>query len=280
MVGATASGKTAYAIEYAQKHGGEIINADSQQVYEGLDIATAKPSQEELYAIKHHLINVIPREQNFSVYEYVNLAKPIIEDISQRGKIPIICGGTGLYIDTLLNNIELQTLPTDEILRKELENTDKEELYNRLQKIDPLACEKIHPNNHKRICRALEVYILTGKTFTELNEISRSAEKKYDVTYVGLTFSNRETLYNRINLRVDKMLETGLLKEVQEAYKKYGNSLTSSAAIGYKELIPYIENAVSLEDCVENVKKATRNYAKRQITWFRKNKQILWTIII
>jgi tRNA dimethylallyltransferase len=276
IVGATGSGKTAYAIKLAEKIGGEIINADSQQIYEGLDIATAKPTKEELSAVPHHLISVIPRTRNFNVFDYIKLAEPIIEDISKRGKSPILCGGTGLYIDTLLQNINLQEMPSDENLRKKLENDDPEKLYRDLLEIDPVACEKIHPNNFKRICRAMEVYLLTGKTFSELNEKSKNYPKKYDVEYIGMTFSNRQNLYNRINSRVDEMVKNGLIEEVTECYKKYANSLTSGAAIGYKELIPYIEGG-NLEECIENVKKATRNYAKRQITWFRKNAQIKWT---
>lgn len=282
VVGATASGKTSLGIELAKKYNGEIISADSMQIYKGLDIASAKPSPEEMQGIPHHLISFLDRNVSFSVSDYVNLANEKIRDILNRKKLPIIVGGTGLYIDSLLNNIKFSEGGSDENYRKELYAVAKEKgneyLHNMLFEIDSLSAENIHMNNLVRVVRALEVFHVTGRRFSEVKAESRLAESPYDSLIIGLNFHDRQILYDRINNRVDEMVKNGLVSEAENIWKM-GNQKTSSNAIGYKELIPYFENTMSLTECIDMIKQETRRYAKRQLTWFRKNTRIRWIFL-
>lgn len=278
VVGPTASGKTALAIKIAKAVNGEIISADSMQIYKGMDIATAKPTADEREQAVHHLIDFLPQDKSFSVADFVTLAREKISDISSRGRIPVIAGGTGLYIDTLIDNITLPNEKGDPDYRKYLADIAKEKgnavLLEMLYEIDPEQAEKLHENNKNRIIRSLEIYKTTGITMSEHIKNSRSVESPYDPIYFGINY-DREVLYDRINKRVDMMLCDGLIEETVEFYKNY-SSRTAASAIGYKELKPYLDSVISLDDAVENLKRATRNYAKRQITWFKRNDRIIW----
>lgn len=282
VCGPTASGKTWLGVELAKKYGGEVISADSMQIYKGLDIASAKPTAEEMQGIPHHLIDFLERNVKFSVSDYVDLANAEIHDVLSRGKIPIIVGGTGLYIDSLLNNIKFSDAGSDEEYRQtlyEISHTKGNDvLHNMLASADPTAAESIHANNIVRVVRALEVIHITGRKFSELKAESRLHESPYNSLIIGLNAANRSDLYDRINMRVDIMVENGL---VEEAYKLWSSDIMATAAnaIGYKELIPYFENNAALDDCIDKIKLETRHYAKRQLTWFRKNERIRWIII-
>lgn len=281
IVGATASGKTALGVELAKKLNGEIISADSMQIYEGLDVTTAKPSQEEMQGIPHHLISIVKRSQNFSVAEYVALANQKIQEISARGKLPILVGGTGLYIDSVVNGLNFtpeQETDTRKKLLARAQTEGNEILYQELQALDPQAAEKIHVNNTVRLVRALEVCLTSGMTFTEYKAKNLSKDSPYEAIILGLNYADRQDLYDRINKRVYQMLDAGMLEEVRQAYAQ-GNIGTASAAIGYKELIPYLGQQASLEDCISMIQQETRRYAKRQLTWFRRNAQIQWLIL-
>lgn len=282
ICGPTASGKSALGVEIAKRINGEIVSADSIQIYKYVDIASAKPTKEEMQGIKHHLIDYVEPYENYSVSRFVEDANKCIDEIVSRNKIPIIVGGTGLYIDTLINNIKLLDDSFSEEVRKELQERLQKEgiekLYEQLQKIDFEASKKIHPNNAVKVLRALEIYYSSGKTLTEQNEQSLSEESRFDNTSICLVPKNREFLYERINKRVDMMLQNGLVDEAERFFNmNYGN--TSAQAIGYKELKPYFDNELSLEECVENLKKATRHYAKRQMTWFRRNENNVYFYI-
>ena len=282
VVGATASGKTALGVEIAKKYNGEVISADSMQVYKGLDIASAKPTTEEMQGIPHHLIDFLERDVVFSVSDYVNLANEKINDIHSRGKLPIIVGGTGLYIDSLLDNVKFLDGGSDEVYREELYSIARENgnefLHNMLKLIDPISAENIHMNNLVRVVRALEVYHVTGRLFSELKVESRMTESPYDSLIIGLNFHDRQILYDRINRRVDEMVKNGLIEEAESLWRA-GGQRTASNAIGYKELIPYFENTMSVSDCIDKIKQETRRYAKRQLTWFRKNTRIQWLFL-
>lgn len=282
IVGATASGKTSLGVELAKIYNGEIISADSMQIYKGLDIASAKPTPEEMQGVPHHLIDFLDRDVTFSVSDYVNLANEKITDIISRGKLPVIVGGTGLYIDSLLNNVKFSDGGSDEAYREELYKVAREKgneyLYNMLVEADPVAAESIHMNNLVRVVRALEVFHITGRRFSELKAESRLIESPYDSLIIGLDFRDRQTLYNRINLRVDEMVSKGLVEEAESIWKT-GGQKTASNAIGYKELIPYFENTMTLDECLDKIKQETRRYAKRQLTWFRKNTRIRWIFL-
>ena len=277
IVGPTASGKTALGIELAQLLDGEVVSCDSMQIYEGLDIATAKPTPEEMQGIPHHLIGIIPRTRKFSVADYAQLARETIADITARGKLPILVGGTGLYADAVLTGMQFEEVPGDpqvrERLMKRLEAEGTDVLYAELQTLDPQAAEKIHPNNAVRLVRALEVCLRTGDTFTAYKQRNAAHPAPYDYLLFGLDWE-REVLYDRIGRRVDQMLAQGLLEEVRNA--RDPAMQTSAAAIGYKELLPYLDGTSDLETCVEEIKRETRRYAKRQMTWFRRNAQICW----
>lgn len=281
VVGPTASGKSDLAVEICLKYNGEVVSADSMQIYKGMDIATAKPSKEEKCGIPHHMMDFLDSAEQFSVAEYQRLAADYITDITSRGKLPVVVGGTGLYIDTLLDNIKLVDENSTEQLREELfERAEKEgaqTLLDELKKIDPEYAQKLHPNNVKRIVRALEIWYASGITMTRQAELSR-AESPYEVCFIGLDALNRQYLYDRINKRVDIMLENGLLDEAKDSLVLNG-AATSSQAIGCKELKPYLDGKISLGAATENLKQATRRYAKRQLTWFRRNQRIKWIYI-
>lgn len=282
VVGATASGKTSLGVELAKKYNGEVISADSMQIYKGLDIASAKPTTEEMQGIPHHLIDFLDRDVSFSVSDYVKLANEKIKDIISREKLPIIVGGTGLYIDSLLNNVKFSEGGSDEVYREKLYAIAREKgneyLYNILLETDPVSAETIHMNNLVRVIRALEVFHVTGRRFSELKAESRLIESPYDSLIIGLNFHDRQILYDRINKRVDEMLKMGLVDEAKNVWKA-GNQKTASNAIGYKELIPYFENTMTISECVDRIKQETRRYAKRQLTWFRKNTRIQWIFL-
>lgn len=280
IVGPTASGKTALSIKIAKQFGGEIVSADSMQIYKGMPIASAVPTEEERSGIPHHFIEVLEPTQRFTVADYVSKAHIVIADIHRRGKTPIIVGGTGLYIDSLLQNISFTDEEYDPEIRTalsaEAEEKGIEVLYRRLTEIDPKTAARLHQNDKKRIIRALEVYTRTGRTFTEQNEASRLIESPYNATIIGIRFADRQKLYDRINRRVDIMLENGLLNEARASLARSSRYPTASAAIGHKELYGYLNGELTLEQAVENLKQATRRYAKRQMTWFNRNENIHW----
>lgn len=279
IVGPTASGKTKLSIELAKRLNGEIISADSMQIYKEMNIGTAKPTIEEQGNIQHYMLNFISPNKRYSVSDYTKQARKHIEEILQKGKVPIIVGGTGLYIDSLINEIEFVEQPTDFEYRNELEKIAKEQglenLYKMAKEIDCEAAEKISSNDRKRIIRILEIYKQTGKTKTQLDIESRQKQLKYDYKVFGINME-RQNLYSRINLRVDKMMENGLVKEVEEIYSKYNEFPTAMQGIGYKEVVEYLNKNITQEEMIEKIKQESRRYAKRQLTWFRKNKNIIW----
>ena len=281
VIGPTASGKSDLAVEICRHFGGEVVSADSMQIYKGMDIATAKPTEEEKKNIPHHMMDFLDNSEDYSVALYQQAASECIADIYSRGLLPVVCGGTGLYVDTLLNNVKLSEDSCDEELRRSLlkraEDEGADKLLEEVRAFDPEYAEKLHSNNIKRIVRALEVYKTTGTTMTEQTELSKQASP-YDVCFIGLDAENRQFLYDRIDRRVDIMFERGLENEARE-YLASANGSTSAQAIGYKELKPYIDGEISLEEADENLKRATRRYAKRQLTWFRRNERINWLLI-
>ena len=279
ICGPTASGKTALSIELAKKINGEIVSCDSMQIYKEMDIGTAKPTKEEMQEIPHYMINTIFPNERYSVADYKKDAKKAIREIIKKGKVPIIVGGTGLYVDSLIYEIEYPDIKFDEKYRQELEEQVRkdglEKLYNKAKKIDPEAMLKISSNDKKRILRVLEIYKATGKTKTEQERKSTEKEPEFDYLVYGLNMP-REKLYERINLRVDIMIKQGLIKEVEEIYKKYNEFPTAMQGLGYKEVVEYLEGHLTKEEMIEKIKQETRRYAKRQMTWFRKNKQTIW----
>ena len=279
ICGPTASGKTALSIKLAKEINGEIISSDSMQIYKDMDIGTAKPSEEEMQGIPHHLIGFIEPNQRYSVAEFKKIAEEKIEEILAKGKTPIIVGGTGLYVDSLIYGIEYQNIEFDEKYRNELEERVEKEglekLYEEAKKIDPQAIEKISINDKKRILRILEIYKATGKNKTEQEIESRKNEVKYDYKVFAINWE-REVLYERINKRVDTMIQQGLIQEVQNLLKKYKEFPTAMQGLGYKEVVEYLQGITTYEEMVEKIKMETRRYAKRQITWFKKNKQTIW----
>ena len=282
VVGPTASGKTAVGIELAKEYNGEVVSADSMQIYKGMDIATAKPDEEEMQGIPHHLISELEPTSSFSVAGYVKLAQQKIEDIAARGKLPILVGGPGLYVSSLIDNINFDNAITDGSVRRKLteeaERIGNEAMLERLRKVDPEAAEKIPAANLVRIIRALEVYEVTGIPFSKHKELNRMQDSLYNACMIGLTYKDRSVLYDRINRRVDIMLEKGLIEECRAVYvnEKLG---TACQAIGYKEFIPYFEGTKPKEECINKIKQYSRNYAKRQLTWFRRDERIRWVEI-
>lgn len=276
VIGPTASGKTAVSVELAKIYNAEIISADSMQIYKGMDIASAKPTEEEKQGIVHHLMDFLPANEKYSVARYCADAGKKADEIRSRNKNIIVCGGTGLYVDSFLGNISFEEQPDNAEVRNKLKIRLEEEgigtLFEELREIDPETAEALHINNEGRIIRALETYILTGEKPSVLRERSREKPSPYETVYIFLNYENRETLYDRINKRVDIMIERGLIEEAREYFSLDG-SFTSSQAIGHKELVPYLRGEISLDDATENLKRATRNYAKRQLTWFRRNKE-------
>ncbi len=279
VVGPTASGKTSLAVKLAKKFDGEVISADSMQIYKGMDIATAKPDAEETSGIPHHLISIISPDEEFSVSRFCNLAGEAVKDIVSRGKVPVLAGGTGLYVDNFLGNTTFLENTKNDAIRKELnERVQKEgteSLYNELKEKDPSAAEKIHPNNALKIIRALEIFYSSGMTLTNQNELSHLNESPYESLIIGLNATDRDFLYDRINRRVDIMVEMGLLEETKKFYETETAS-TACQAIGYKEMKPYLDGLISLDEAKDNLKQATRRYAKRQLTWFRRNEKTKW----
>ena len=280
ICGPTASGKTALSIELAKKINGEIVSADSMQIYDEMQIGTAKPDEEEMQGIKHYLIGSVKPTTRYSVSEYKKDAIKAIEEILKKGKTPIIVGGTGLYVNSLIYGIDYPEVKTDLEYRKQLEQEAEEQgleyLYEKAKQIDEKAMQNISINDKKRILRVLEIYKETGKTKTQLELESRANGVPYDYKVFAINMP-REILYDRINKRVDIMLEKGLIEEVRMLYKKYGEELcTSIQGIGYKEVIEYLKNLITKEEMIEKIKMETRRYAKRQLTWFRKIENITW----
>ncbi len=282
VAGPTASGKTALGVELAKAFDGEVVSADSMQIYKGMDIATAKPTAEEMQGIPHHLIDFLERDKAFSVADYVELAGEKIRDISNRGKMPVIVGGTGLYISSLIDNIQFPDIKSDPQIRKKIEAEiaakGNEVVFERLKQCDPETATELHPNNTVRVIRALEVFEITGRKLSEFKAESRLEPSPYESVIFGLNYSDRQKLYDRINLRVDKMIENGLIEEAREVFEA-GEMKTAANAIGFKEIIPYFENKADLNECVDKIKQETRRYAKRQLTWFRKNAKIQWVLL-
>ena len=279
ICGPTASGKTALSIELAKQIDGEIVSCDSMQIYKEMNIGTAKPTSEEMQGIKHYLIGYVSPDQRYSVADYKADAKKAIKEIIEKGKMPIVVGGTGLYLDSLIYEIEYQDIKLDEEFRKKLEEEVDEkglkEVYERAKQIDPKAIEKISSNDKKRILRILEIYHATGKTKTEQEIESRKKEVEYEYKVYALNW-DRQTLYDRINKRVDMMIEQGLIEEVKNILDKYDTFPTAMQGLGYKEVVEYLEGKLTREEMIEKIKMETRRYAKRQLTWFRKNKQTVW----
>ena len=280
IVGPTASGKTALSIELAKKINGEIISCDSMQIYKDLNIGSAKPTIEEMQGIKHYLIDEIEPTQRFSVAEYKKRAEKAIEEIIKKGKMPIVVGGTGLYANSLIYGIEYNEIKYDEKYRNELMKLAQtedglESLFEKAKKIDPKAMEKISKNDKKRIVRILEIYNSTGTTKTKQEKESRKKEVKYDYKVFALNME-RSVLYERINKRVDIMLEQGLIEEVKNILKKYNEFPTAMQAIGYKEIVEYFNGDLTKEEAIEKIKQESRRYAKRQLTWFKKIANVKW----
>ncbi len=283
IVGPTASGKTRLSVELAAHLGAEIISFDSMQIYRGMDIGTAKPTVEERRGIPHHMIDILDPREDFSVSRFVEEADGILQDILSRGKAVVLVGGTGLYIDSLMKGLEFAPFPQSGV-REELTRIAQEQgievLMERLRAVDPESAERIHPSNQKRVIRALEVYLESGKTMTQHNLETQEKPPKYDPLWIGLDYVNREALYTRINRRVDLMLEQGLLEELKgllaQGIPEYA---TSMQAIGYKELLSSIRGESTPEEAVDLLKQASRRYAKRQRTWFRRNPKVHWLML-
>ena len=273
VVGATASGKTDLAVKLAKAVDGEIISADSMQVYKNMPIATAVATKEEQDGVPHHLVEFLDTDQTFSVADFVERAKVLIDEITARGRVPIVAGGTGLFVDSLVKNISFSEVGSNAEIRKELAEKSNEELYEKLLELDSKSAQDIHPNNRKRVIRALEL-CMSGTSKTEQNENSMLIDSPYDALYIGIGYKDRQKLYDRINKRVDLMLDAGLENEARQMLGKQG--LTARQAIGHKELQPYIDGNITLDEAVEGLKRETRRYAKRQLTWFRRNENINW----
>jgi tRNA dimethylallyltransferase len=278
LIGPTAVGKTATSISLAKEFNAEIISGDSMQIYKGMDIGTAKITEAEMEGVPHHLIDIREPEDSFSAAEFQEIVREKISEIHSRGKLPMIVGGTGLYIQSVIFDYQFTDAPGDEGYRRKLEKKAEEagnvEIHAELEKVDPKAAASIHPNNIRRVIRALEVYHCTGKTMTEYQERQQN-ELLYDVAIIGLTM-DRELLYSRIDYRVDLMMEQGLLQEVQSLYNNGLRDVQSIQAIGYKEIYEYLDGKVTLEDAIENLKQNSRRYAKRQLTWFRNKMDVEW----
>ncbi len=280
IVGPTASGKTAISIELAKKINGEIISSDSMQIYKDMDIGTAKVTKEEMQGVKHYLVDCVLPNQRYTVSDFKKDAEEAIEEILNKGKVPIVVGGTGLYVNSLIYGIEYQDMKFDEeyrdkMMKKAQTPEGLEELWLEANNIDPEAMKIISKNDKKRIIRVLEIYKATGKTKTEQEILSRSKEIKYDYKVFGITM-DREKLYERINKRVDIMINQGLEQEVRNLLNKYDEFPTAMQGLGYKEVKEYFDGILTYEEMVDKIKQESRRYAKRQLTWFRANKTIIW----
>ena len=282
IAGPTASGKTALAVELAKKYHGEVVSCDSMQVYQRMDIGTAKPTEEEMQGIPHHMLDVAQAWEDFSVSRYCAQAAPIVDDIIARGKTAIIAGGTGLYMDSLIRGNEFAPFPSTgvrEALEKRAETEGTQSLLEELAGIDPESAGRLHPSDRKRIIRALEVYRETGITITEHNRRTRQVPDRYHPLWLGLDFSDRAALYRRIDRRVEVMLEAGLLEEIRSLLDSgIPETCTAMQAIGYKEFLPVLRGERPLSDAVGEVCQSSRRYAKRQLTWFRRNRNIHWIL--
>ena len=281
IVGPTASGKTRMAVELAQRHNGEVISADSMQIYRTMDIGTAKPTKEEMGGIPHHMIDVADPEEDFSVARYVELAAPCVDDILARGKLPIVAGGTGLYLDSLLSGRTFAAFSPDSPLRGELEERYRREggeaLLAELGAVDPETAARLHPNDEKRIVRALEVYLSTGKTITQHNRETLALPPRYDALTITLAFQRREDMWARIDRRVDEMMERGLAQEVRSLLDSgVPEKCTAMQAIGYKEMAAALRGDGDVDRAAREIQLRSRQYAKRQLTWFRRNGAAKW----
>ena len=278
--GPTASGKTALSVALAKAFDGEIINADSMQIYKNLDVGTAKPTTQEQQGIPHHLLGFLPPETPFSVADFTAAADPLVREISAHGKLPLVVGGTGLYITSLLTGVTFAPEKLDPAIRARLQAQAEAEgsaaLYAKLQAVDPDYAAQVHPNNLPRVIRALELFEATGRKMSEERVNARAAEPPYRALCLCLTCRDRAALYDRIGRRVDLMVENGVLDEARQVYDHRDSYRTAAQAIGYKEFFPYFEGTASLDDCTERLKQATRNYAKRQLTWFRRQNDAVW----
>ena len=280
IVGPTASGKTALSIEFAKRIGGEIISSDSMQIYKDMNIGTAKVTKEEMQGIKHYLIDFVPPNQRYTVSDFKKDATRAIKEILREAKIPIVVGGTGLYVNSLIYGIEYQDMQFDEEYRNKLMKIAETEeglnnLWEQAQKIDPESMKKISKKDKKRIVRVLEIYKATGKTKTEQEILSRKKEIEYDFKIFGISM-DREQLYERINKRVDIMINQGLEKEVRNLLEKYSEFPTAMQGLGYKEVVEYFNGILTRGEMIDKIKQESRRYAKRQLTWFRRNKEIIW----
>ena len=278
--GPTASGKTALSVALARAFDGEIINADSMQIYKNLDVGTAKPSAEERQGIPHYLLDFLSPETPYSVADFTAAADPLIRDITARGRLPLVVGGTGLYITSLLSGMAFAPEKTDPAIRARLQARADTEgstaLYDELQRIDPDYAAQVHPNNLPRVIRALELFEATGRRMSDQRREARPAEAPYHALCLCLTCRDRAVLYSRIDRRVDEMVENGVLDEARQVYDHRDAYRTAAQAIGYKEFFPYFEGTANLTECTEHLKQATRNYAKRQLTWFRRQSDAVW----
>ena len=281
--GPTATGKTALSVALAKEFGGEVVNADSMQIYRGMDIGTAKPTAEERQGIPHHLMDFLPPEAPYSVADFTAAAAPLIEQLNSAGKLPIVTGGTGLYITSLMKGTAFAPEKTDPAIRARLQTEADEQgsaaLYARLQQIDPAYAEKLHPNNLPRVIRALELFEATGRRMSEQQRAALAAEPPYRSLCICLTCRDRAELYRRIDRRVDSMLQNGVLEEAKLVYDNRETYRTAAQAIGYKEFFPYFAGEMPLNDCANRLKQATRNYAKRQLTWFRHQANGVWLYV-
>lgn len=281
VVGCTASGKSALAMEICKRHHGELISMDSMQIYRGMDVGTAKPTLSEQAEVVHHMIDVVDPTESYSCGSYVEAATRIIEKVSARGNLPVLCGGTGLYLDGLLRGGFGENFADPAVraaLEDEADRLGAVALHRRLAEVDPGSAAATHPNNVKRVIRALEIYLVSGKTKTELDELSRTAQPAVDALVFGIRYNDREVLYNRIERRVDQMLQEGLVEEAERLWRAgvFEVNATAAGAIGYKEILPYLQGHISLAQAADDLKTATRRYAKRQMTWFYAKPYVTW----
>ncbi len=280
IAGPTASGKTGLSVEVAKQLNTEIVSADSMQIYQGMDVGTAKVTEAEKQGILHHMIDIVSPMENYNVSQYAEDAKKCVDGILEKGKIPVITGGTGLYINSLVYGYDLAPIPSDDGIRQELtalyEEKGGEFLLEELYKIDPKTADRLHPNNARRLIRALEVYRISGTTISQQEERTKNAPKPYDVRFFVLD-TDRDKLYERINQRVDMMLENGLVDEVKKLLESgIPKTNTAMQAIGYKEMVEYLDGYLTFSEAVEKIKQESRRYAKRQLTWFRRNEGGIW----
>lgn len=278
--GPTASGKTAFSVQLAKRLGGEVVCADSMQIYKGLDVGTAKATKEEMEGVPHHLMDFLPPEETFSVADFVEAANREVQAITGRGRLPVLVGGTGLYIESFLNGVRFAEQKTDPALRERLEKEAGElgaqAMHRRLAAIDPDYAATVHPNNVGRVIRALELYYSSGKTMSRQREESLPETPPFDSMVFCLAPAERSELYRRIDVRVDRMLEAGILEEAKMVWENRERYRTAAQAIGYKEFFPYFEGTADLAACTDKLKQASRNYAKRQLTWFRRMENVIW----